>query len=105
MSFNTSQVSYMALRNIIAERTSGIVFWVGSGVSAEVGLPTWPEFKDALLNALRDKISQLDGPEIRALKNAEERIRNEENNWRAFESLRRALGETTWQSKRPGYIG
>ena len=98
MSFDTNQMAYVALRSIIAERTNGVVFWVGSGVSAESGLPTWPEFKEALLKALEDKISNLHGPEIRDLRNAEIRIRGEVNNWRAFEFLRRALGETTWQS-------
>ena len=105
MSFDTNQIAYVALRSIIAERTNGVVFWVGSGVGAEVGLPTWPEFKDALLEALRDKITHLDGPETRELKNAEERIRTETNNWRAFELLKRALGDTTWQSRVRDVLG
>ncbi len=45
MTFDTTQSPYIALRDIIAERTNGVVFWAGSGLSAEAELPTWAELK------------------------------------------------------------
>ena len=101
MSFDTTQRSYVALRNIIAERTQGIIFWIGSGLSVEAGLPTWQELKDELLRSLLDKIDSLDAAqdygEVKKLKNSATLIENEENNWRAFGHLKNALGKTTWR--------
>ena len=103
MSFDTSQSSYIALRNVIAERTQGIVFWVGSGLSAEAGLPTWSGLKEQLLKSLQEKIDKSDGSadcvEVKNLKKLASLISNEENNWRAFEHLKDSLGETTWRAR------
>ena len=33
MSFDTAQGAYKSLRGIIAEHTSGVVFWTGSGLT------------------------------------------------------------------------
>ena len=68
MAFDKSQSSYVSLRSIIAERTNGVVFWVGSGLSAEAGLPTWDQLKAGLLEELYAKADQLnkeDGEELR----------------------------------------
>ena len=103
MAFDTSQSSYLSLRNIIAERTNGIVFWVGSGLSVEAGLPTWSEFRNELLKSLEEKIEQLDAShnlqDIAKLKNAAVLIDKEQNNWRAFELLKKPLGATTWRAR------
>ena len=98
MTFDTTQSSYRSLRNIVAERTNGIVFWTGSGLSAQAGLPTWVEFKTHLLAALYEQINQLDDSESKELRRSAQLIQNEENNWRAFEMLRNSLGETSWRS-------
>ena len=98
MSFDTSQASYQALRNIVAERTNGIVFWTGSGLSAEVGLPTWPEFKSALVTLLQEEIGQLDHDSSRSPARVIKLITDEDNNWVAFEMLKEQLGPATWTS-------
>ena len=99
MTFDTSQTSYVALRNIVAERTNGAVFWIGSGPSAEAGVPTWAEFKDELLKALAEKIDNLDEQASESLRKSMEFIRGQANNWHAFEALRGQLGNTTWRSR------
>ena len=99
MTFDTSQTSYVALRNIVAERTNGVVFWIGSGPSTEAGLPTWAEFKEELLKALAEKIDNLDDQDSESLKKSVNLIKGQQNNWRAFEDLRKQLGSTTWRSR------
>ena len=99
MAFDTSQMSYVALRNIIAERTNGVVFWIGSGPSADVGVPTWAEFKDRLLEALLDKMHNLADQDRYSLKKAVRLVERQKNNWHAFEILRKELGNATWRSR------
>ena len=100
MGFDTSQESYEELRNIIVERTGGIVFWTGSGLSAQAGLPTWVGLKTELLKALREQIERSDDPESREQdRRAELQIEKEQNNWRAFEYLKRSLGQTTYRTR------
>ena len=98
MSFNTGQSAYKALRNIIAERTSDVIFWTGSGLSAEVGLPTWPKLRNALVKALIEQINQLDVSERGTMNAAVRVVREEQNNWRAFNLLKDSLGDTTWRA-------
>ena len=99
MTFDKSQSSYEALRSIIAERTNGVVFWIGSGPSIDAGLPSWTSLKEILLESLEEKAQQLNSTEVDGLGRAVELIKNEKNNWCAFELLRRNLGRTTWQSR------
>ena len=100
MGFDTSQESYKELRNIIVERTGGIVFWTGSGLSAQAGLPTWVALKNELLKALREKIEHSDSPKSRERDQRTTRqIEREQNNWRAFELLKKCLGRTTYRTR------
>ena len=99
MTFDQSQESYVALRGIIAERTNGVVFWIGSGPSSEAGLPGWSGLKDELLKALEAKVGNLDDPKGGDLRKAVRNVRTEQDNWRAFERLRSALGRATWRSR------
>ena len=39
--------------SVIAEKTSKLVIWVGSGFSTAAGLPTWPQLKKGLVRQLR----------------------------------------------------
>ena len=55
MTFDTSQRPYRELRSVIAEKTNKLVVWIGSGLSAAAGLPTWPELKNHLIEELRAK--------------------------------------------------
>ena len=99
MTFDKSQMSYKALRGIIAERTNGVVFWIGSGPSLGAGLPSWSQLKNELLKALVEKIDNLDHQEGESFRNYARLINTEQNNWIAFEILRTGLGKTTWQSR------
>ena len=98
MSFDKNQNAYIALRNIISERTSGVVFWSGSGPSVEAGLPTWLGLRQALEAALIEAISQLDEEGRRSVQPVMSRIQAEPDHWRAFAALKQHLGDTTWRS-------
>ena len=99
MVFDTSQEAYKELRNIIVERTGGIVFWTGSGLSVPAGLPTWAGLKKELLNALYQKVEHSDNLESKEQgQRAAHQIEQEQNNWRAFERLKTHLGQTTYRA-------
>ena len=98
MSFDTTQNAFLSLRSIIGERTSGVVFWTGSGLSAEAGLPTWDGLRDVLIDAFTERINQLQESERGSLQGTKQTIEGEENNWLAFQLLREALGPTTWRA-------
>ena len=100
MAFDTTQEPYQELRSIIGERTDGIVFWTGAGLSAQAGLPTWSELKKALLKDLRDRFENNDDAEgknrdLQALRS----ISQDQNNWRSFERLRIQLGDTSYRTR------
>ncbi len=99
MTFDKSQMSYVSLRNIVAERTNGIVFWIGSGLSADAGLPVWADFKEELLKVIGDKIAQLESPDNTHHRGVMRVIGSENNSWRAFEKLKTEVGHTTWRSR------
>ena len=99
MTFDTSQISYVALRNIVAERTNGVVFWIGSGPSAEARVPTWADLKEELLETLLEKIDNLDNQHAESLKKSVKFIEGQKNHWLAFETLRKQLGNATWRSR------
>lgn len=98
MPFDTTQNAFLSLRSIIGERTSGVVFWTGSGLSAEGGLPTWDQLRAVLMDALTERITQLLPVERGSLQSTARAIKNEANNWRAFRMLRHALGTATWRA-------
>ena len=98
MSFNTVQGAYKSLRGIITEHTSGVVFWTGSGLSAEAGLPTWGKLRTTLLKAVNERIDQLEATERGSLQRTADLIQGEPNNWQAFRLLRDTLGVTTWRA-------
>lgn len=99
MTFDKSQQSYVALRSIIAERTNGVVFWIGSGPSVEAGLPSWTGLKEELLESLEEKAQQLNCDEGESLRRSVRLIRGEQINWRAFQLLWQKLGKATWRSR------
>ena len=98
MSFDTAQGAYKSLRGIITEHTSGVVFWTGSGLSAEAGLPTWGKLRTTLLKAVNERIDQLEVTERGSLQRTADLIQREPNNWQAFRLLRHTLGVTTWRA-------
>ena len=98
MPFDTTQDAYVRLRNIIAERTSPIVAWVGSGLSASVEIPTWALLKGRLLAALREKIASYDRDDQAApRRDVVPTIERQPNPWVAFQMLQEHLGAATYR--------
>jgi serine/threonine protein kinase len=101
MSFDASQAAYKKLRSIVAERTSGLVAWVGAGASAPAGIPTWAGLKKHLLGILQEKIGFLEDSDKDKQKivSMYEQISKDADYWRSFERLRSALGQTTYRDE------
>ncbi len=98
MSFNLQQQSHKSLRSIIAEKTSKLVCWVGSGLSADATLPTWRQLKQCLVQELRDKASDILETDSQSLRLSADSAEKEENCWIAFHILRNKLGKSTYRS-------
>lgn len=98
MAFNTEQPAHKRLRSIIAERTSKLVFWTGSGLSLEAGLPDWIRLKDSLVKQLREKSRDLDEPSSKRLQTAAAIAENESNPWIAFQVLKNKLGPASYRA-------
>ena len=88
MLFNVQQNPHQQLRSIIAEKTSKLVCWVGSGLSAEANLPTWFQLKKRLVSQLREKANDILDADSQALKSAADHAEKEKNFWIAFHILR-----------------
>ena len=98
MPFNTQQHSHQELRSIIAEKTCKLVFWIGSGLSADAKLPTWPQLKEHLVYQLKEKASNMSDADSQLLRSAAARAAKEENYWIAFHILRHKLGRSSYRS-------
>lgn len=97
--FNTKQPSYQSLRDIITERTTQIVAWVGAGLSKEVGFPSWTELRDNLLDVAKKSI-EIDqkNEAIYEYKMATlEQISKIKNLWTSFQRLKSFLGTTSFR--------
>ena len=97
MSFNVQQSSHEALRSIIAEKTSKLVFWVGSGLSTGANLPTWPQLKHRLVKQLREKANDIVDDDSQHLKLAADHAEREKNYWIAFHILKDNLGPSSYR--------
>ncbi len=99
MPFDFSQPAYKNFRSIAAERTTPIVAWIGSGLSAPLGLPTWATLRTGLLDAAESKLNTFEeNPSAQErTKGLVARAGLEPDNWLAFDLLRTALGSTTYR--------
>lgn len=97
MTFDYKQQAYIALRNIVSERTANVVAWVGSGLSVPAGLPTWSGLRKSLETALKNKADTFGEEDRKQLLVALESIIKEKNNWVAFQMLQEELGATTYR--------
>ena len=98
MPFNSNQHSHRQLRSVIAEKTSKLVIWVGSGLSTAAGLPTWPQLKKGLVRQLRAKASDISSEDSDVLYSAATYAENERNHWRAFGALKKHLGQSSYRA-------
>ena len=99
MLFNVQQNPHRQLRSIIAEKTSKLVCWVGSGLSAEANLPTWFSAQEASGKvSYGRKPTIFWGADSQTLKSAADHAEKEENFWIAFQILREHLGASSYRS-------
>ena len=98
MAFDASQPTHKALRSVIAEKTSKLVVWTGSGLSAGAGLPTWADLKTELVGRLRRKAHELKDADSAPLLAMADRAAREPNHWLAFHLLKTALGQSSYRA-------
>jgi serine/threonine protein kinase len=94
--FEPKQPSFDRLCVQYAERRRPIVFWVGSGLSVNAGLPTWPQLKVALVNAALDAATTLGTEEGKRAEARIEGARAEPNPWEAFRTLKHVMGDAEY---------
>lgn len=94
--FDTEQPNYQSLRSVIAERTNPLVFWVGAGLSAAAGLPTWPRLKQEVCSHFRRHYASLEAEEGTRQFAQLDAIEAESDLWVAFTRLYE-LGRTTFE--------
>lgn len=97
MAFNTSQPAYVSLRSLLRERTSSVVAWVGSGISASAGLPTWAKLRTNMVSALRLNASTFERADQEKKLTAAAQAERNESPWVAFQILHDELGEATFR--------
>lgn len=100
MAFDFTQNSYKSLKKILSERTSPVVAWVGAGLSAPAGLPSWHQLLTHLITSLKSKLKFINPDE--RLKSLEKTLQEEyhkNNYWICFQLLEQLLGETTYQAE------
>lgn len=96
--FNSNQPAYLDLRDIYAERTNQIVFWVGAGLSVPAKLPTWPRLRDLLLAAARAKAESLAPQDSEKALRALANLDGSKDLWLAFERLYKSMGPATFEA-------
>ena len=74
-----------------------LLVWVGSGPSVGVGLPTWDDLKQLLVETLEEKAIGLEPSDARALRAKADAAQRQRNNWIAFKMLQESLGPTTYR--------
>lgn len=95
--FDAEQSAHIALRSIVSERTRPLVAWVGSGLSASAGLPTWAALKTTLVEVAQKKVATLsDVAEIKARSADLNQIASSTDYWLAFQRLETILGSTSF---------
>jgi len=96
--FNKEQPSFIRLRDIIAERVKPIVFWVGSGLSAEANLPLWGGLILKLAEAAKSKVSTMDEVD-RKYREKKISMAQQLSTWDAVSKLKEVLGETSFKAE------
>lgn len=88
--------SLKQLKSIVATRTRRLVLWMGAGLSAPAGLPTWSALQRRLESKLEEKYRVL-GVNTPQRESRLRAIRQELNPWIAFQRLQTELGITTYR--------
>lgn len=97
--FDAEQPSYKRFRDIYAERTLPVVAWVGAGLSAEAGLPSWRQLRAHLDEVGRAKARPLQIGDAERMCRDLDHVQAIRDNWRAFARLKEILGATTYRDE------
>lgn len=93
--FKTDQPNFITLGQIVAERSRPLVAWMGAGLSAPAGLPSWRKLRDMLCNALRQKAEG--SPDKGSMLALLDSAKAQSDFWISFRILREGLGAMTYQ--------
>lgn len=105
MKFDFEQDSYKSLSKIITERTSSTIAWVGAGLSAQAGLPSWSALITSLAKAGRRKTASIsDDERKKKLVDILDIKIKEGQYWVAFQMARELLGSATYESEIRGLL-
>lgn len=96
--FNKEQGPYKVLRGILKERTRPTLAWIGAGLSAAAGLPTWPRLVEGLQAALHEKIISL-GDAGESLRGKLLASKEHTNPWEQLQILKDGLGPATYEGQ------
>lgn len=100
MPFDPNQDAHIALKKVIAERTSPVIAWVGAGLSAPAGLPSWEKLLDDLVDVVRRKHNTLvTTPKSKGLEALLHEERRRRNFWLCFQLVADLLGATSYQAE------
>lgn len=102
--FDTTQSAHVALRDIVTQRTKRFIAWTGSGISASVGLPTWPRLRDRLTSIAEATVDSLDSSGRDLQTPILARARRESDPWLAFELLQDLIGNTSFVAEIRGLV-
>jgi len=99
MRFDQNQKEFLSLRDQVGERTKRMVVWLGAGMSAGVGMPTWAGLKSILEDSADAKARTLDHAARTRMEKEILVSRRESNPWIAFKMLKELLGHTSYQDE------
>jgi hypothetical protein len=95
--FDVGQSAHKAFRNLLGERTSSVVAWIGSGFSQSAGLPSWRELRNRVVDAARDKCRSLPPADAAMVVEKLTVAGSEPNHWIAIDILKSAIGDVTYR--------
>ncbi len=95
--FDRRQSSFQALSEIISTRTQKVVFWVGAGLSAQAGVPTWVQLRDILIAANTANSETMHDDETRKTKDKLRAAFEAPSLWVAFKILK-SINAATYRS-------
>ncbi len=94
--FDTTQSTYLRMRQAYAERRKPFCFWVGAGLSQPSGLPNWAELRDRLVAEALEGLASLPSSEADRLESQITTASVSGNLWKAFTSLRQSMNEGSY---------
>lgn len=92
------QPTFQNLLETYAESRKEFAFWVGAGVSASAGLPTWAQLQDTLVRQSFAMLKSLSDEDARAKERTLSKALLDQNAWKRFEVIRSSLGETVYRN-------